>query len=84
MERTAAAGNLRAKTGTINRTSALSGLVRGAEGERLHFSILVNDVPSTWAAKRAEDRVGIHLAGFRRGGAGPRAPDAGRGVRCRT
>jgi len=67
MERSAAAGNLRAKTGTIHRTSALSGLVRGAEGERLHFSILVNDVPSTGAAKRAEDRVGIHLAGFRRG-----------------
>jgi D-alanyl-D-alanine carboxypeptidase/D-alanyl-D-alanine-endopeptidase (penicillin-binding protein 4) len=67
MERSAAAGNLRAKTGTIHRTSALSGLVRGAEGERLLFSILVNDVPSTGAAKRAEDRVGIHLAGFRRG-----------------
>ncbi|TVP49840.1 MAG: D-alanyl-D-alanine carboxypeptidase/D-alanyl-D-alanine-endopeptidase [Gemmatimonadales bacterium] len=67
MERSAAAGNLRAKTGTIHRTSALSGLVHGAEGERLLFSILVNDVPSTGAAKRAEDRVGIHLAGFRRG-----------------
>ncbi|CAN5651666.1 hypothetical protein BH23GEM11_BH23GEM11_21410 [soil metagenome] len=67
MDRSAAAGNLRAKTGTIHRTSALSGLVRGADGERLLFSILVNDVPSTGAAKRAEDRVGIHLAGFRRG-----------------
>jgi serine-type D-Ala-D-Ala carboxypeptidase/endopeptidase (penicillin-binding protein 4) len=62
-----AAGNLRAKTGTINRTSALSGVVAGADGERLLFSILVNDVPSTWAAKRIEDRIGIHLAGFRRG-----------------
>jgi len=67
MERSAAAGNLRAKTGTIHRTSALSGTVTGADGERLLFSILVNDVPSTWAAKQAEDRVGIHLAGFRRG-----------------
>ena len=67
MDRSAAAGNLRAKTGTIHRTSALSGTVRGANGERLLFSILVNNVPSTWAAKRAEDRVGIHLAGFSRG-----------------
>jgi serine-type D-Ala-D-Ala carboxypeptidase/endopeptidase (penicillin-binding protein 4) len=67
MQRTPAAGNLVAKTGTISRTSALSGVVRGADGERLAFSILVNDVPSTWAAKRAEDRIGAHLAGFRRG-----------------
>lgn len=70
MERTAAAGNLRAKTGTIHRVSALSGVVRSADGERLLFSLLVNDVPSTWAAKRAEDRLGVQLAEFRRG---PRA-----------
>ncbi len=76
MARTPAAGNLMAKTGTIHRTSALSGIVSGADGERLLFSILVNDVPSTGAAKRAEDRIGEHLAGFRRGVAplGPTAP----------
>ncbi len=67
MERTAAAGNLRAKTGTIHRVSALSGTVRSAEGERLAFSFVVNDVPSPWAAKRAEDRLGVELAQFRRG-----------------
>lgn len=79
MNRSAAAGNLRAKTGTIHRTSALSGTVTGADGERLLFSILVNDVPSTWAAKRAEDRVGIHLAGFQRGETGlPGLDGAGR------
>jgi serine-type D-Ala-D-Ala carboxypeptidase/endopeptidase (penicillin-binding protein 4) len=66
MARTPAAGNLAAKTGTIHRTSALSGIVRGANGERLLFSILVNDVPSTGAAKRVEDRIGEHLASFRR------------------
>jgi serine-type D-Ala-D-Ala carboxypeptidase/endopeptidase (penicillin-binding protein 4) len=66
MDRTPAAGNLRAKTGTIHRTSALSGFVQGADGERLLFSLLVNDVPSTAAAKRAEDRVGVHLASLRR------------------
>lgn len=67
MDRTPAAGNLRAKTGTIHRVSALSGTVRSAEGERLAFSFVVNDVPSPWAAKRAEDRLGVELAQFRRG-----------------
>jgi D-alanyl-D-alanine carboxypeptidase/D-alanyl-D-alanine-endopeptidase (penicillin-binding protein 4) len=66
MYRTRAARNLRAKTGTIDRVSALSGLVRSANGERLLFSILANDVPSTSAAKRIEDRIGGRLADFSR------------------
>src|SRR5690606_24870604 len=51
MYRTAAAGNLRAKTGTIENVSALSGLVRASNGERIAFSIIANQVPSTSAAK---------------------------------
>jgi serine-type D-Ala-D-Ala carboxypeptidase/endopeptidase (penicillin-binding protein 4) len=39
---TAAAGNLRAKTGTISNVSALSGYVTTAAGERLVFSVIVN------------------------------------------
>jgi len=74
MDRTPAAGNLRAKTGTIHRTSALSGLVQGADGERLLFSLLVNNVPSTAAAKRAEDRIGVHLASLRRPASGLPSP----------
>lgn len=66
MQRTAAAGNLRAKTGTINRVSALSGYVRSETGELLAFSILANNVPSTWTAKRVEDRIGGNLASFSR------------------
>jgi D-alanyl-D-alanine carboxypeptidase/D-alanyl-D-alanine-endopeptidase (penicillin-binding protein 4) len=66
MYRTRAAGNLRAKTGTIERTSSLSGLVRSAAGERILFSILANEVPSTTAAKRLEDRIGTRLADFDR------------------
>lgn len=66
MYRTAAARNLRAKTGTIARVSSLSGLVRSASGERVAFSILANGVPSTWRAKRLEDRIGVELARFRR------------------
>lgn len=68
MYRTAAERNLRAKTGTIERVSALSGYVRTAEGERLAFSILSNKVPSTWKAKRVEDAIGARLAAFRRDG----------------
>ncbi len=66
MHRSAAAGNLRAKTGTIHRTTALSGVVRTASGEPVLFSIIANDVPSPWAAKRVEDRIGIALADFLR------------------
>jgi len=68
MSRTPAEGNLVAKSGTIHRTSALSGMVRTLDGERLLFSIVVNDVPSTWAAKQIEDRIGAQLASFRRPG----------------
>lgn len=66
MYRTAAAGNLRAKTGTIRGVSALSGIVRSVGGERIAFSIIGNRVPSTWSAKRVEDRIGIRLAAFDR------------------
>ena len=66
MHRTPAAGNLRAKTGTIEGVSALSGYVRAQNGELLAFSILSNDVPSTWKAKRVEDRIGARLAAFDR------------------
>ncbi len=66
MYRTRAAGNLRAKTGTIERTSSLSGMVRSASGERILFSIIANEVPSTDAAKRLEDRIGTRLADFSR------------------
>lgn len=67
MYRTAAAGNLRAKTGTIARVSALTGVVRSAQGERLAFSILVNGTPSTSGAKRVENAIGAKLASFTRG-----------------
>lgn len=66
MYRSAAAGNLRAKTGTIRRVSALSGIVRTAEGEPVAFSIIANEVPSPWFIKRIEDDIGIRLAGFTR------------------
>jgi len=66
MARTAAAGNLRAKTGTIQSVSALSGMVRSADGERIAFSIISNQVASTSGAKGIEDRIGSRLAAFTR------------------
>ncbi len=63
---TRAARNLRAKTGTIDGVSALTGLVTTRDGEVLLFSILSNELRSTGAAKRVEDRIGARLAEFRR------------------
>lgn len=76
MHQTPAAGNLKAKTGTIDRVSALSGYVRADNGELLAFSIMSNDVPSTFTAKRVEDRIGARLAAF------SRSPPASRATRA--
>src|SRR5690606_18066047 len=67
MRGTPAAGNLRAKTGTVRNVSALSGYVTTADGERLAFRVLANGVPSTARAKRTEDEIGARLAAFSRG-----------------
>jgi D-alanyl-D-alanine carboxypeptidase/D-alanyl-D-alanine-endopeptidase (penicillin-binding protein 4) len=67
MFRTPAAGNLRAKTGTIDGVSALSGVVQSRDGERLAFSMVVNGTPSTVRAKHLENGVGARLASFTRG-----------------
>ena len=62
MYRTAAAGNLMAKTGTIERVSALSGYVTSRNGEKIAFSIISNGIRSSSQAKRLEDRLGVRLA----------------------
>ena len=66
MYRSPAALNLKAKTGTLDGVSALSGVVRTRSGERILFSILANDVTSEYRAKRAEDQIGIRLASLTR------------------
>jgi D-alanyl-D-alanine carboxypeptidase/D-alanyl-D-alanine-endopeptidase (penicillin-binding protein 4) len=54
-----ARGNVRAKTGTLDRASALSGFVR----ERYAFAILQNDRRlSSYAARAAQDRFATVLA----------------------
>ncbi|MEU4162027.1 D-alanyl-D-alanine carboxypeptidase/D-alanyl-D-alanine-endopeptidase [Actinoplanes sp. NPDC026670] len=42
MRGTAAAGNVRAKTGTLSGVNALSGYVTGADGRKLVFAFIVN------------------------------------------
>jgi D-alanyl-D-alanine carboxypeptidase/D-alanyl-D-alanine-endopeptidase (penicillin-binding protein 4) len=63
MEGTDAAGRLRAKTGTLDKVTALSGFVQSLGGERFAFSVLVND----WSGRSAPvvssvDRLGGLLA----------------------
>jgi D-alanyl-D-alanine carboxypeptidase/D-alanyl-D-alanine-endopeptidase (penicillin-binding protein 4) len=59
MLHTAAAGLVRAKTGTLDNASALSGFV----GDRYVFSVLQNGWPVSWAwARRAQDRFADVLA----------------------
>lgn len=45
MKDTAAANNVRAKTGTLSSASSLGGYVTTAAGEKLAFSIMVNNYP---------------------------------------
>jgi len=68
MAGTAAEGKLRAKTGTLSDASALAGYVTAAGGEELAFSIIVNDPPRIRRARAVQDRIGVTLAKFRRGG----------------
>ncbi len=59
MRGTAAAGVVRAKTGTTDNSTALSGFV----GDRYVFSVIVNGDPVSWTWSRiAEDRFAVALA----------------------
>jgi len=59
MRGTAAAGVVRAKTGTTDNATSLSGFV----GDRYVFSVIVNGDPVSWTASRdAEDRFAAALA----------------------
>ena len=62
MHSTAAAGILRAKTGTLTGVSALSGYVTASNGEELAFSLIVNNSPSTRRARAVQDSIGARLA----------------------
>ncbi len=62
---TPAQGNMRAKTGTINAVAALSGYVTSASGERLVFSIILNNYPEESSSRRSHiDAIAVLLASF--------------------
>jgi len=61
---TAAAGNVRGKTGTLDQVSALSGYVTTAGGEELVVSILVNGVVETRTRTSLIDDIVVQLANF--------------------
>lgn len=81
MRGTAAAGNVQAKTGSMNFTRDLAGYVTSASGEKLAFAIMLNNYVRPEEAPRASaevDAIAVMLANFsghtRTAGAGTAEP----------
>jgi D-alanyl-D-alanine carboxypeptidase/D-alanyl-D-alanine-endopeptidase (penicillin-binding protein 4) len=67
MRETAAAGNVRAKTGTMSNIRSLAGYATTRDGERLAFVAMVNNFEGTGAAaNQALDAIAVRLAAFSR------------------
>ena len=67
MKGTVAAGNVRAKTGTMSNIRSLAGYVTTRDGERLAFVILINNFEGTGVnANDALDAIAVRLASFTR------------------
>jgi serine-type D-Ala-D-Ala carboxypeptidase/endopeptidase (penicillin-binding protein 4) len=67
MQATAAAGNVRAKTGTMSNIRSLAGYVTTRGGERLAFVIVINNFEGNGAeANQAIDAIAVRLAEFTR------------------
>jgi len=65
MKGTPAQANLRAKTGTLGTATSLSGYVLSAAGERLAFSLLINNPPRDVDPRAGfTDAVAVLLASF--------------------
>lgn len=67
MRRSPAAGNLRGKTGFIRHVRAMAGWVTPADGVRLTYVAVFNDVPRPLLLTRPLDLIGVSLALFGRG-----------------
>jgi serine-type D-Ala-D-Ala carboxypeptidase/endopeptidase (penicillin-binding protein 4) len=67
MKGTLAAGNLRAKTGSLSAVSALSGYVQTQDEEMLAFSMFMQNFPgATRPYRQVQDAIGAFLAGLKR------------------
>jgi serine-type D-Ala-D-Ala carboxypeptidase/endopeptidase (penicillin-binding protein 4) len=65
MRGTPAERNLRAKTGSLSSVASLSGYLTTAAGERLVFSMMLNNYPDAAAVRRDSiDAIAILLASF--------------------
>lgn len=62
MKNTPAAGNLKAKTGSLSGVSGLSGYVKTQAGRELVFSVVQNNVLLFNSPKSIEDRIAVRLA----------------------
>jgi D-alanyl-D-alanine carboxypeptidase/D-alanyl-D-alanine-endopeptidase (penicillin-binding protein 4) len=67
MRNTPAAGNVRAKTGTMSNVRSLAGYVTTRDGETLAFVTIVNNFEGPGAAaNQALDAIAVLLASFSR------------------
>ena len=65
MKGTPAEKNVRAKTGTLSSVASLGGYVTTAAGERLVFSMMLNNYPDASALRRDSiDAIAVLLASF--------------------
>jgi D-alanyl-D-alanine carboxypeptidase/D-alanyl-D-alanine-endopeptidase (penicillin-binding protein 4) len=65
MKATAAENNVRAKTGSLSSAASLGGYMTTAAGEKLAFSIMVNNYPRDFDPRSAcIDPIAVLLASF--------------------
>lgn len=58
-------GKIRAKTGTLNESAALSGYLRSATHRQIAFSIIFNDPPTfAWRYRPVQDRLAAAIEAF--------------------